>query len=278
MKSNPELGKFVRKSALPKAFPYLSYGILVLFSGLSLFIYFKLIEPISRGTIRFDGGVGILYYFIIFITAIPLIISYVATYMSRGAIFYLYENGIVTNSKGNTETLYFKDIQDVYLFTSGKNMFAFNTIAIRKNSSADWHPISARYSGIYQVIEFIRSRHISVYLPLLLKKLEEGNSVDFTYVDFKNLPIKQFKSININSYLNGKTKTMQVFKDKLMVDSQIIYFKEVLNFSVTDWTNEIQLINTDEKVVFKKAFSSISSCDSFIALLDELINKRNNMQ
>ena len=65
---------------------------------------------------------------------------------------------------------------------------------------------------------------------------------------------------------------MQIFKDRLVVDSQIIYFKEVLSFSVTDWTNQIQLLNTDGKVVFKKAFTSVFSGDSFVTLLNELVN------
>lgn len=273
MKSNPELGAFVRKSSVSKAFLYFSYGILVLFSGLSLFIYFKLIIPVNQGTTHFSGDVSILYYSIVFIMALALLIFATASYLSRGLLFYLYENGIVTEKKGTTETLYFKDIQDVYLFTSGKRIFGVNNIAVRKNSTSNWYPISARYSSIFKVIEFIRSRHVAVYVPIMLKKLEEGQSVDFTYVDFKNLAMKQFTALNTNSYLNVKTKTMQVFKDRLVVDSQTIYFKEVLRFSVTDWTNQMQLMNTDEKVVFKKAFTSVFSSDSFIALLDELVNK-----
>lgn len=273
MKSNPELGTFVRKSAVSKAFLYFSYGILVLFTGLSIFIYFKLIVPVTEGTMNFSGDISILYYSIVFIMALALLIFAIASYLSAGLIFYLYENGIVTDKKGITETLYFKEIQDVYLFTSGKRLFGVNNIAVRKNSTADWYPISARYSGIFKVIEFIRSRHIAVYVPLLFKKLEEGQSVDFNYVDFKNLAMKQFAAVNTNSYLNVNTKTMQVFKDRLVVDSQTIYFKEVLSFSVTDWTNQMQLMNKDEKVVFKKTFTSVFSNDSFIALLDELVNK-----
>ncbi|MEO6177057.1 MAG: DUF6585 family protein [Flavobacterium circumlabens] len=273
MKSNPDLGAFVIKSTVSKAFLYFSYGILVLFTGLSLFIYFKLIIPVTEGTAHFSGDISILYYCIVFIMALALLILGTAAYRSRGILFYLYQNGMVTAHKGNTETLYFKDIQDVYLFTSGKRLFGANNIAVRKNNTADWYPISARYSDIYKVIELIRSRHAAVYAPLLLKKLEEGQSADFTYVDFKDLAMKQFTALNTNSYLNVKTKTMQVFKDRLVVDSETIYFKEVLRFSVTDWTNQMQLMNTAEKVVFKKAFTSVFSGDSFIVLLDELVNK-----
>ena len=158
------------------------------------------------------------------------------------------------------------------MFTSGKRIFDINNIAVRKNSTAPWHPISARYSDIYKVIAFIRSTHRSVNVPILLKKLEEGESVNFTYVDFKDLAMKQFMAINTNSYLNIKTKTMSLFQDKLIIDSQVIYFKEIHHFSITDLTNQIQLINSDEETVFKKSYNSVFSGDTFTALLDELIN------
>ena len=273
MKSSSELGTFVRKSAVSKAFLYFSYVILVLFTAISLFIYFKAIIPVTEGKLNFSGDVSILYYCIVFIMALALIIFSIAVYLSKGSVFYLYQNAIVIDNKGSKETLYFKDIQDVYLFTSGKRIFDINNIAVRKNSTAQWHPISARYSDIYKVIAFIRSTHRSVNVPILLKKLEEGECVTFTYVDFKDLAMKQFMAINTNSYLNIKTKTMSLFQDKLIVDSQVIYFKEIHHFSITDLTNQIQLINSDEEIVFKKAYNSVFSSDTFTALLDELVNK-----
>jgi len=273
MKSSPEVGTFIRKSAVSKAFLYFSYVILALFTAISLFIYFKAIIPVNEGTLNFSGNVSILYYCIVFIMALGLIIFSIAVYQSKGSVFYLYQNAIVIDNKGSKEILYFKDIQDVYLFTSGKRIFDINNIAVRKNSTAPWHPISARYSDIYKVIAFIRSTHRSVNVPVLLKKLEEGESVTFTYVDFKNLAMKQFMAINTNSYLNIKTKTIFLFQDKLVFDSQVIYFKEIHQFSITDLTNQIQLINSDDETVFKKSYNSIFSGDTFTALLEELINK-----
>jgi hypothetical protein len=273
MKSSPELGTFIRKSAVSKAFLYFSYAILVSFTAINLFIYFKAIIPVNEGTLNFSGNVSILYYCIVFIMALGLIIFSIAVYQSKGSVFYLYQNAIVIDNKGSKEILYFKDIQDVYLFTSGKRIFDINNLAVRKNSTSPWHPISTRYSDIYKVIAFIRSTHRSVNVPLLLKKLEEGESVTFTYVDFKDLAMKQFMAINTNSYLNIKTKTIFLFHDKLVFDSQVIYFKEIHHFSITDLTNQIQLINSDQETVFKKSYNSVFSGDTFTALLDELINK-----
>jgi hypothetical protein len=273
MKSSPELGTFIRKSAVSKAFLYFSYVILVLFTAISLFIYFKAIQPVNEGTMNFSGNVSILYYCIVFIMALGLIIFTTALYLSKGSVFYLYQNAIVIDNKGSKETLYFKDIEDVYLFTSGKRIFDINNIAVRKNSTTPWHPISARYSDIYKVIAFIRSAHRSVNVPLLLRKLEEGESATFTYVDFKDLAMKQFMAINTNSYLNIKTKTILLFQDKLVLDSQVIYFKEIHHFSITDLTNQIQLVNNDDETVFKKSYNSVFSTDTFTALLNELINK-----
>lgn len=222
---------------------------------------------------NFSGNVSILYYCIAFIMVLGLIIFATALYLSKGPVYYLYQNAIVIDNKGSKETLYFKDIQDVYLFTSGKRIFDINNIAVRKSSTAQWHPISARYSDIYKVIAFIRSTHRSVNVPILLKKLEEGESVNFTYVDFKDLAMKRFMAINTNSYLNIKTKTIFLFQDKLVFDSEVIYFKEIHHFSITDLTNQIQLIDTDDQTVFKKSYNSVFSGDTFTALLDELINK-----
>ena len=80
-------------------------------------------------------------------------------------------------------------------------------------------------------------------------------------------------AINTNSYLNIKTKTIFLFQDKLVFDSEVIYFKEIHHFSITDLTNQIQLIDTNDQTVFKKSYNSVFSGDTFTALLDELINK-----
>jgi len=273
MKSNPELGTFILKSAVSQAFLYFSYVILALFTAISLLIYFKAIIPVNEGTMNFSGNVSILYYCIIFIMALGLIICTIAIYLSKGAVFNLYQNAIVIDNKGSKETLYFKEIQDVYLFSSGKRIFDINNIAVRKNSTAQWHTISARYSNIYKVIALIRSTHRSVNVPILLQKLKDGESLTFTYVEFKDLAMKQIMAINTNAYLNIKTKTIFLFQDKLVFDSQVIYFKEIHHFCITDLTNQIQLINSDDETVFKKSYNSVFSADTFTALLDELINK-----
>ena len=80
--------------------------------------------------------------------ALGLVLCTIAIYLSKGAAFHLYQNAIVIDNKGDKETLYFKEIQDVYLFTSGKRIFDINNIAVRKNSTAQWHTISARYSSM----------------------------------------------------------------------------------------------------------------------------------
>lgn len=273
MKSNSELGTFIRKTAISKAMLYIAYPLFVFLTGLSVFIYFILIRSINDGSINFSEDISVLYYSIAFLMTLAILLLVLAIYISRGPIFYIYENAIIIKNKDTKKTLFIKDIQDVYLFTSGKNILGINNIAFRTNNTEDWYPISARYSAIYIVIKFLRSRHAELYTPLVLKKLEEGHAVNFTYVDFSNLVMKQFAALNTKSYLNIKTKTMQLYKDKLVVESETIYFADLLSFSVSDWTNQIQLTNRANKIVFKKAFTSVFSGDSFAAVLDELVNK-----
>ncbi|MFL9483034.1 DUF6585 family protein [Chitinophagaceae bacterium LWZ2-11] len=274
MNTHPSLGKFELKTRPAKTFLYFAIVVFIVFTAICALIYFGAIIPINQGKASFSGDISVLYKAMAGIMGLAIAILILAVFFMKGATFYLYEQGIVADYKGNEKVTKYADIQDLYLFTSGKQMFGANNVAYRTNESDEWQAISAKYGNVGKGIKLIRSKHQTAYVPKVLQQLAEGKSVAFHYVEYVKLVATQFFAVNTNSYLNVKPKEMMLYKDKLIVGSETIYLADVQRFSINDWTNQIKLLNKENKTLFAISFYSVLSGDSFISVLDELINKQ----
>lgn len=274
MNKNLDLGKLELKSAPGKAFLYFAIVVFIVFTAICGFIYFGAIVSVNEGRSSFNGDISILYKAIAGIMILAVIILITAVLSTKGNTFYFYGKGIIAANKGKQKTILYADIQDVYLFTSGKRIFGPNNVAYRTDERSDWQPISVKYSNYGKAIQLIRTRQQEAYVPKTRQHLTEGKSVTFHYIEYSKVIAKQIFALGTESYLNVTPKTILLYKNKLIIGHETINLADVQSFSINDWTNQIKLLNKENKTLFSISFYSVFSGDSFVALLDELINKQ----
>jgi len=272
MENTTQLGAFSSRHSPAKGFLYFSYFIFILFSGISGLIYFKGILAVKEGRMNFSGDINILYWVIAFIMVLGLIILFSVYKMTQGKTHHLYENGIITEDDGQSKTLFFRDMEDIYLFSSGKS-FTTNNLAFRNRSGGDWEILTVRYSKVFKAINYITDRHAHLYVDKILAELGNNKSVTFNYINYGTSLRKRIFATGTNSFLKVEPKDIVVYKDRLIIDSKTIMISNLERFSVNNWINQINLYNKQNEVVFSTATNGIFSGKSFITLMDKLINQ-----
>jgi hypothetical protein len=272
MNQTQELGALKSKHNPGKGFTYFAIFILILFSAISGLIYFGAILAVKEGKMNFSGDISILYWVIAFIMGLGLCILLLALKLSKGKTFYLYEKGILTEGNGESKTQLFEDLEDLYLFSSGRT-FLTNNIAFRNRAEGKWETITARYTQVFKAIDFITTQHEALYVPKVLKALKENKSVTFQYINYDTALGKKLFATGTNSFLNVQPKEIIVSSDHLIIDSAKISIADLNRFAVNNWISQISLHDKENKVVFSTATNGIFSGKSFVSLLDKMINK-----
>lgn len=271
MNQTQELGALKSKHHPGKGFTYFAIFILILFTAISAFIYFGAILAVKEGKMNFSGDISILYWVIAFIMGLGAGILLLALKLSKGKTFYLYEKGIITEGDGQSKTQLFEDLEDLYLFSSGRT-FSTNNIAFRNRKEGTWETITVRYTQVFKAINFITTQHEALYVPKILKELEENKSVTFQYISYDTALGKKLFATGTQSFLNVQPKEIIVHKDHLIIDSAKIMIADLNRFAINNWISKISLHDKDNKVVFSTATNGIFSGKSFVALMDRLIN------
>lgn len=273
MNQTQELGALNSKHNPGKGFTYFAIFILILFSAISCFIYFGAILAVKEGKMNFSGDISVLYWVIAFIIGLGIAILLLALKQSKGESFYLYERGIVTEGNGQTKTQLFEDLDDLYLFSSGRT-FLTNNIAFRTRKDGDWETITARYPKVFKAIDFITTQHEALYVPKVLRELEANKSLTFQYINYDTALGKKLFATGTQSFLKVQPKEIIVTKDHLIIDSTKFMISDLNHFAVNNWISQISLHNKENEVVFSTATNGIFSGRSFISLLDKLINQK----
>lgn len=272
MNNTHELGALKSKHAPSKAFIYTSIAIFIIFSALSAIIYFGAIRSVERGESNFSGDLSILYWAIVFIMVLGFGMVVLAFSLSKGKTYELYENGIIIDDKGDRKIRLIKDVEDLYLFSSGKT-YIINNIAFRNRTENQWEVITVRYQKVSRAFDFLTERHELIHLPEMLKELQKGNGVTFQYISYSAAFGRKLLATGTKSFLKVQPKELIVYKDHLRIEGENILISDLNRFTVNNWISKINLLDKNNKVVFSTSTSGIFSGNTFVALMDELINK-----
>jgi len=272
MESTQALGDLKRTHSPSKTFTYFAVFVFILFTAITGFIYFKAVIPVQEGTMNFSGDISIMYWVMAFIMIMALVILITAVSLSKGNTYYLYENGIVTEDKIGKKTQLFEDIQDLYLFSSGRT-FVTNNIAFRNREENRWEVITPRYTKELKAIEFITQQHQLINVPEYLKRLEAGGNVTFQYISYNDAASKKLFALGTKSFLKVKPKDIVVYNDHLLIDNKNIMIADLSRFSTNNLMSKISLFDKDNKEVFSTATNGVFSGQTFITLLDKLVTQ-----
>lgn len=271
MENTHVLGDLKSTHAPSKTFIYLTIFIFIIFSGISGLIYYGGILSVQQGKSNFSGDISVLYWAIAFIMGLAVFFLFLSIMLTKGKTYLIHEGGIISDDKGEKKTLLFKDMDDLYLFRSGKS-FMTNNIAFRNRNDKQWEVITPRYSKEFKAIELITEQHQAINTPEILKKLASGQSVTFNYINYGTSVSKQLFATGTKSFLKVEPKDIVVYKDHMVIDSKQIMFSTLSRFSSNDWISKISIYDKDNNVVFSTSTNGIFSGYTFISLLDHLIN------
>lgn len=265
-----ETGELKSTHKPSKAFTYFAIFVFVLFTAICGFIYFGGILPVLEGKANFAGDISILYWVMVFIMAMAVIILATALTLSKGKTYHLHEGAILSTDKNGTKTQLFEELDDIYLFSSGKT-FITNNVAFRNRAENQWEVITPRYTRELKAIEFIVARHEAINVPLQMEILEKGGSVTYQYISYGESAMKKLLATGTKSFLKVKPKDIVLYQDRLIIDSTTIWIKDLISFSNNSMIGKVTLTDKNNKVVFSTATNGIFSGQTFIVLLDKLV-------
>lgn len=264
-----ELGALESKHAPSKGFMYFAMLVFILFSGISLLIYFGGIKAIQEERMNFSGDVDLLYYVIAILMALGIGMLFFAVQFSKGKTFLLYENGVVTDNEGEKKTYFFAEIEDVYLFSSGRS-FITNNIAFRTRKEGQWEVITSRYKRVRKAIDFITARHQAIYVPQALQQLGAGKQVTFEYISYATALGKGLLAMGTKSFLKVDSKKVVVYKDRLVIGGKEVLISDLEGFSANNWIRQISIYDKNKKAVLRTSTNGMFSGLTFMALLEQL--------
>lgn len=256
-----------------KAFFYFSIFVFIIFALVGGMIYFMGIVAVQEGKMHFSGDIRILYWVIAIILLLGAMMVGLALTLSKGKTYIVYENGIVVRDKHGERMLWFKELDDLYLFSSGRS-FVTNNIAFRKREDQQWEVITARYGKVLSAIKLITERHEQINVPAHLQHLANGGTLTFNYISYKESAVKKLLSTGTQSFLKVKTNDIILAETYLVIDGQKIMIKDLKRFSTNNLLGRISLHDDADQVVFSTATNGIFSGKTFIVLLDKLVNEQ----
>lgn len=271
--TNLEIGQQKGVFKPSKAFLYFSIFVFIIFTLIGAIIYFMGIVAVQEGKMNFSGDISILYWVIAIILLLGAMMVWLALTISKGKTYVVYEAGIVVQDKKGERTLLFEELDDLYLFSSGRS-FVTNNIAFRKREDQQWEVITARYGKVLGAVKLITEQHQLINVPAHLKHLANGGTLTFNYVSYKDSAFKKLLATGTQSFLKVKTNDILVAETYLIIDGQKIMIKDLKRFSTSNLLNRISLHNDADEVVFSTAVNGIFSGTTLIVLLDKLVNEQ----
>lgn len=186
--------------------------------------------------------------------------------------FYISENQIQIFDKKIKEKVSYKfsEIGDVFLYSSGHSLYK-NNLVFRINSHTKWYHVTS-YTQKFEIFteEFL-SCYFKYRTPVLLDKIEQGEEVEFRFLEKIN-KIKSGRKKNFNeTYKRLKVKSIVLDKNNLCIDKNRLNLKNMKN--ITDSVLGFLEFKDDKgSTKLKVHEDNFISLEVFLALYDCVLN------
>lgn len=189
--------------------------------------------------------------------------------------YQLHENGILVISQTDKKNRFipFDRIMDIYRFRSGKyTRRILNTMIFREENSKIWHRITPNIANSERLIEVIKNEQLMYRGPWALNTLAQGGDILFTYLVNPHCGWKRFIGANLLA-LNEKKIHLSALV--LTTDKGKTVPVEDIQF-ISGGSNSplIRLLDKHGRILFSVEYTSLSSADLFIALIEHMIQNR----
>ncbi|MBU9855319.1 DUF6585 family protein [Rahnella bonaserana] len=190
-------------------------------------------------------------------------------------VYQLHENGILVISQLDKKNRFipFDRISDIYRFRTGKyTRRILNTMMFREENSKTWHRITPNIANSERLIDVIKNEQLMFRGPWALNTLAQGGDILFTCMVNSHCGLKRFIGSNL---LTMNEKRIRLSALMLTTDEGKTIPVEDIQF-ISGGSNSplIRLLDKHGRILFSVAYTSLSSADLFIALIEHMIQNR----
>jgi hypothetical protein len=185
----------------------------------------------------------------------------------RKGHFELHENGVVRQIGGGRVYTPFGEIQDLYMFASGRTAYTglINNFAYRTGSQKEWITANTGLRKFDDFLVRLRELHVAHRIPLLQQEIAAGHRVTFRYINTPQVYWKRFAG----GFLRVKTRELSLSRKCLHVDDATWPYEQLQQIDVSAWTERMAIKDVSGNVVFSCNETGMLSADVFRALLGE---------
>ena len=185
----------------------------------------------------------------------------------RQGIFEVHEKGVF-HAKGRTTTYTpFADIEDVYLFNSGKAAGLFTNLAYRKNGKDPFKLANTHLKNFTEFQELFFALHLRERMPVAMHALELGDSITFNYVSTGQAWRKRI----FGNFLDITTEPIRLSKHTFEAHGRPMPTSMLRRDTLRHWTEDLVIKNMSGEVQFSTVAIGILSVDLFINLFDYVV-------
>lgn len=185
----------------------------------------------------------------------------------RQGVFAVHENGIF-HAKGRTTTYTpFADIEDVYLFNSGKTAGLFTNLAYRRNGKDAFTLANTHLKDFDEFQELFFAIHLRERMPVVMHALELGDSITFNYISTGQVWRKRI----FGNFLEIATEPIRLSKHTFEANGRPMPTSMLRRDTLSHWTENLVIKNMAGEVQFSTVAIGILSVDLFINLFDYVI-------
>ncbi|MFF6011627.1 hypothetical protein [Rahnella sp. R3(2024)] len=207
--------------------------------------------------------------------ALGVVLIFLRRLIRPQQIYQLHENGILVISQEDKKNRFipFERIMDIYRFRTGKyTRRILNTMLFREENSRIWHRITPNIANSERLIEIIKTEQLIFRGPWALNTLAQGGDIHFTSMTHSHCGLKQFFS---NKLMMMNEKKIRLSALALNADGgKTVPIEDIQFISGGSNSPLVRLLDKHGRILFSVPYTSLSSADLFIALIEHMIQNR----
>lgn len=188
-------------------------------------------------------------------------------------IYFLDDNYLeIINKKTSQKVIYnFSEINDTFLFTSGKSVEK-NNLIFRLNAHTPWYHVSPYTNKSERFFEEFLANYLKYKTEDILSKIEKGEKIEFKYIEKKS-------KIRVKFLINANRVYSKVATKSIYLDSDYVYYgseKYFLKGMDPLSSNQLDILefkNSFGKPHFKIHKDTFFNLEVLLTVYDKLIQK-----
>jgi len=218
----------------------------------------------------FSRQQGMIYSAAAFVAAFAVMLFIICLRQNkrRQDSYEIYELGITHVNGAQRDYTAFADIEDLYLFSSGKTATSglVTNLAYRRNANESFHRVVESLKDFPKFLQLVCELQVRERLPIVLEVLNSGGSVAFKYIEAGPLWSKRISG----NVLNITTKSMLLSKHYLEIDGQQVALSHLADLNLKNGSEKIVIKDPADKTLLSAPALAILSLDLFLTTLDEI--------